>query len=60
MGADWLLLAAEQELLHVVLDLLGALVVLGVIEFVQETDEAIILITEEVEEVNEQLLGHLG
>ena len=50
----------HQELLHVVLDLLGALVVFGVIELVLETDEAVILITEEVEEVNEQLLGHLG
>ncbi len=60
LGADWLLFAAEQEFLHVVLDLLGALVVFGVIEFVRETDEAVVLITEEVEEVNEQLLGHLG
>ena len=59
MDADRLLLAAEQELPHVVLDLLGASIMFGVIEFVLKTGEAIILITEEFKEVNEQLLSHL-
>ena len=59
LGTSRLFLAGEQTLLDVVLDLLGASVVLGVIELVQETVEAVVRFTEEVEEVYEQLLGHL-